>query len=336
VHLDDRSLPAYLKARGVPGLVGELSVEPAGEGNINFVRRVRGMGGGSVVVKHARPTLERFPEYSVTQERLCFERRYAEVVEELAPEVALLLPRVIDFDEELPAIVMEDLGDAPHLERLLLDDAALAEPLFELGHFLGRVHTASAPCARELVPRFANDELRSLHGEHIFTLPFEPNEFPIPDAVRQEACSLLASGTALKRIRALRRSYYESAEVLVHGDVQGTNVLVRGPGLRPGRGARPRRGARRAPARERGPGRGGAGAARRVRGRLPRPTGDGDDRRALGRVRRSGGASAHSGRRAAPFPARRGRCADRTEARRHDFTVAAWAPGPAHAGAKNP
>jgi 5-methylthioribose kinase len=212
----------------VPGLVGELSVEPAGEGNINFVRRVRGMGGGSVVVKHARPTLERFPEYSVTQERLCFERRYAEVVEELAPEVALLLPRVIDFDEELPAIVMEDLGDAPHLERLLLDDAALAEPLFELGHFLGRVHTASAPCARELVPRFANDELRSLHGEHIFTLPFEPNEFPIPDAVRQEACSLLASGTALKRIRALRRSYYESAEVLVHGDVQGTNVLVQG------------------------------------------------------------------------------------------------------------
>ena len=61
--LDEQTLPAYLVERGLAGPGESLSVEAAGDGNINWVRRVR-IGGArarSLVLKQARPALERFP-----------------------------------------------------------------------------------------------------------------------------------------------------------------------------------------------------------------------------------------------------------------------------------
>jgi 5-methylthioribose kinase len=226
VHLDDTTLSDYLAKRAIPGLCGQLRVEPAGEGNINYVRRVRSSEGISVVVKHARPALERFPEYRVTTERLLFEHRYGTIVRSLAPDVSEVLPEPLDFDAESPTLVMEDLGDATHLERALLAGAEVEAPLYVLGSFLGRVHAATRPAAAELAPRFRNDEMRALHGEHIFTLPFEPNDFPIPESLRWAAFAVLDGERVRPRIRELRGRYYDSAVALVHGDVQGTNVLL--------------------------------------------------------------------------------------------------------------
>jgi 5-methylthioribose kinase len=67
--------------------------------------------------------------------------------------------------------------------------------------------------------------MRELHGEHIFTLPFEPNDFPIPAEVRT-AAEALVRPCHRERIRALRRSYYQSGAALVHADVQPTNILL--------------------------------------------------------------------------------------------------------------
>jgi 5-methylthioribose kinase len=67
--------------------------------------------------------------------------------------------------------------------------------------------------------------MRELHGEHIFTLPFEPNEFPIPSEIRRAAGALV--GPKLReRIRALRQRYYKSRVALVHADVQPANILL--------------------------------------------------------------------------------------------------------------
>jgi 5-methylthioribose kinase len=228
VQLDDATLPAYLRSRALPGLGGRLRVESAGEGNINYVRRVRSSGGSSVVVKHARPALERFPEYRVTTERLVFEHRYGEVVRRLAPDVAGVLPEIFDFDSASPTLVMEDLGDAIHLESALLEGVGVDAALDELGRFLGRVHAATRPAAAELALAFQNDDLCALHGEHIFTLPFEPNDFPLPEGLCEGALALLDEADVLPAIGALRRMYYDSALALVHADVQGTNVLLQG------------------------------------------------------------------------------------------------------------
>lgn len=225
--LDDAGLPAWLEARGLITAAG-ARVEPAGDGNINWVRRVTAADGRRVIVKQARPALERFPQYQVDTRRIVFEARFGETLRRLVPGQARLLPRVFLFDEEARALVMEDVSPAERLDSLL--DAGRAQPatLFALGEFLGAVHRATAAEAPLLASRFENDEMRRLHGEHVFTLPFEPNDFPIEPRLRALADEILARPRLRAAIAELRTSYYGSRESLVHGDVQAGNVLVQG------------------------------------------------------------------------------------------------------------
>lgn len=205
-----------------------MRVEPAGEGNINYVRRVRDARGRSVVVKHAREALERFPEYRVHPRRLLFEHRYGEAVRRLADGVASVLPEEFDFDSDTPAIVMEDVCDSILLAEALAQGRASRDALEALGSFLGTVHSASAAQIASLEGLFDNAEMRELHGEHIFTLPFEPNDFGVKPVVADDALRRIERAGVRPRIRALRERYYASREALVHGDVQGTNVLLQG------------------------------------------------------------------------------------------------------------
>jgi len=227
IALDDAGLPAWLEAHGVLRAAG-ARVEPAGDGNINWVRRVTGADGARVIVKQARPALERFPQYRVDTMRIVFEARYGAVLRRIVPGQARVLPKVLLFDEPTRALVMEDVSPAERLDSLL--DSGRAEPatLFALGEFLGAVHRATAAEAPLLAPDFANDEMRKLHGEHIFTLPFAPNDFPIEPRLRALADEALSKPRVREVISELRASYYDSRQSLVHGDVQAGNVLVQG------------------------------------------------------------------------------------------------------------
>jgi len=227
--LDDAGLPAWLEARGVLKAAG-ARVEPAGDGNINWVRRVIAADGTRAVVKQARPALERFPQYQVDTARIVFEARYGEVLRRMVPGQARVLPRLLHFDESERALVMEDVQPAERLDALLDRGAAAPETSFALGEFLGAVHRATANVAVELAPQFANDEMRRLHGEHIFALPFAPNDFPIEPRLRALADDALARPELRERIAELRERYYAARECLVHGDVQAGNVLVQAGG----------------------------------------------------------------------------------------------------------
>ncbi len=228
VRIDDANIAAYLVAIGQARPGQPVAVIGAGDGNINFVRRVRIGGRRTLVVKQARAALERFPEYQVTTERIRFERRYGEVVAEHAPDVAPVLPGLLHFDDDERVLVMEDLGAGPRLDDELREGRIHADALHALGRFLGVVHRATIPLAQELAQHFGNDEMRSLHGEHIFSLPYQPNDFPLSTELRAEAEKQLAAEGVRERILALRTRYYQTARALVHADVQAGNVLLQG------------------------------------------------------------------------------------------------------------
>ncbi len=227
MHLDDQNIRDYLQQSGWLGEHDPITVEPAGDANINYVRRVRKASGESVVVKQARLSLERFPQYQVTTDRMLFEHRYGQVVRQLVPSVASSLPAVYHFDMPNRVLMMEDLGDAPRLDQLLDSGEVPIPALQNLGEYLAVVHATTHSMLADLGSEFDNLEMRSLHGEHIFTLPFQENDFPVPAAVRDHARQLL-SEPILQRIHELRDCYYQSAEALVHGDVQSGNLLIQG------------------------------------------------------------------------------------------------------------
>jgi 5-methylthioribose kinase len=224
--LEEATLPAYLQARGLLAPGEPVEVEPAGDGNINWVRRVRS-GRRSWVVKQARPALERFPQYRVSTERIVFEARWLETVRAL--DDAEVCPRVACFDAAARVLVLEDLGTAPRLDALLAGGGPAATELAasaasRLAGFLGRVHGATRDPG--LAARFANDEMRRLHGDHVFVLPFRENDFPLPAPVRARAEGLWRDPHLAEATAAAYRRYLEPRGALVHGDVQAGNVLL--------------------------------------------------------------------------------------------------------------
>ncbi len=114
VLLDDTSVVPYLGDTGLFDRGESLTVEPAGDGNINWVRRVRS-GSKSVIVKQARSALEKFPEYSADPARLSCEARYFEIAGALSDDG--VLPAVLHFDEANHVLVLQDIGDVPGWAR---------------------------------------------------------------------------------------------------------------------------------------------------------------------------------------------------------------------------
>ncbi|HEY8157042.1 MAG TPA: hypothetical protein VII72_23150 [Myxococcota bacterium] len=223
IALREADLPGYLASLGLLTPGEPVIVEPAGEGNINWVRRVRSSARPySVVVKQARPALERFPEYRVSTRRIEFEARWYACVAPFDREG--LCPRVHRFDAERKTLVLEDLAGAERLDAVLARGDDATRVAAALGRFLGAVHAGTRDPS--LAARFENAEMRALHGEHIFALPFRANDFPLSPALRRRASALAADADLLRRIDAAHVRYRELAIALVHADVQPTNVLV--------------------------------------------------------------------------------------------------------------
>jgi 5-methylthioribose kinase len=227
--LRDDTLPEYLRSLGLAGEHDRIAVEPAGDGNINWVRRARIEGGGrSWVVKQARPALERFPQYRASSERIVFEARYYEVARRLDEDA--VCPRVVHFDEPRRTLILEDLGGAERLDHALARGADGSAALVRLARFLAAVHAATR--VADLAARFANDEMRRLHGDHVFHLPFHDNDFALAAPVRERALRLQADAPLVRVAARAYARYLEPRGALVHGDVQAGNVLLAAGGAK--------------------------------------------------------------------------------------------------------
>ena len=222
IRLDDRTLPEYLHSAGLVAAGEAVTVEAAGDGNINWVRRVRA-GGRSFVVKQARGSLERFPEYHAPTERIVCEARYYETVRPLDRDG--VCPAVLRFDESQRVLVLEDLGAVQRLDAALADGLDARASAARIACFLGAVHAATATDPA-LADRFPNDGMRRLHGEHIFVLPFHANEFPLPPAVLERAREIWRDARVAAIAAEAYDRYLTPRGALVHGDVQAGNVLL--------------------------------------------------------------------------------------------------------------
>ena len=229
--LSEANLPEYLRSLGLARPGEAVRVEPAGDGNINWVRRatVEASPARSYVVKQARPALERFPQYQAPTERIVCEARYLEHVR--AWDEDEVCPRVIRFDEPNRVLVLEDLGAAERLDHALARGGDASPALTVLAAFLGRVHRATRGDA-SLALRFANEPMQRLHGAHIFELPYQANDFVLPPRTAARAATLRADGPLCARAERAYERYLTPVGALIHGDVQAGNILLPAGGVK--------------------------------------------------------------------------------------------------------
>jgi len=223
VHLLDAPSPAldgYLRDRGwVPRSSRVVALEPAGEGNMNLVRRARLDTGDTLVLKHGRPFVEKYPSIAAPEGRTSVEGRfYAHV--QTAPEVARMMPRFLGFDAGPRILALEDCagrdcsyvyGGTPLADDLLV---AAAE-------YLAALHRM--PLDADASRAFGNHEMRALNHAHIFDIPLHDDTGVDLDALCPGLSSAARAVRADRRfvatVHALGREYLSAdGPALLHGD----------------------------------------------------------------------------------------------------------------------
>jgi 5-methylthioribose kinase len=188
-----------------------VSVEKAGEGNMNCTARVRTTD-RTFILKQARPWVEKYPQIPAPADRALIEGRFYSAVAK-HPAVGGRMPALLWMDEAARLLAFEDLGAAAdyfpmYAGRMTMSDQTLQE----LIDYLSRLHRI--PLANADRAALANHDMRALNFEHIFSLPMRADNGLNLDAITP---SLAAAGETLKQDAAYQQAVRQLGERYLHG-----------------------------------------------------------------------------------------------------------------------
>jgi 5-methylthioribose kinase len=193
-----------------------VSVEKAGEGNMNFVMRVV-TNKRSIIVKQARPWVEKYPQVAAPIERVAVEAQFYQAIQSDSL-LKSYTPQYLGYDATQFIMVMEDLGECSDFTFAYQKGKYLTqEDMMPLVAFISQLH------ALPKVDFPLNTNMKQLNHEHIFNYPFEEeNRFDL-DAVQG---GLQALSLPYKRNKPLKKAIHALGDVylrtegvaLIHGD----------------------------------------------------------------------------------------------------------------------
>jgi 5-methylthioribose kinase len=226
VLADDAGLATvrdFLVARRLATPAEPLTLERPGASNMNCVWRAR-LPGRSLIVKQARPWVEKYPTIAAPVERTEAEARFYRLAA-TDPAVAARLPAVLEHDASSHVIVLADLAPATSLESCYAGPVRLAAAeLDDLAATINRLHRLALPAAETAGLR--NHAMRALNHAHIFDLPlradgpFDAFLESITPGLADLARELRGDDANVGRVAALGQRYLNRDHPhLLHGDL---------------------------------------------------------------------------------------------------------------------
>ena len=211
-----------------------LACEEIGDGNLNYIFRIRETGSGrSLIVKQAGATARISDEFAVSPDRNRIEYEILRLQNELAPG---LVPEVYHYDPENNCLAMEDLSDHRIMRDALLDREQFPRFADDASTFLARTQLLTSDLAmdpkekKRRVARFVNPDPCQITEDLIYTEPFNDVRGrnavfpPNADFVARE----LYGDPELRRETAeLKLDFMTAAESLIHGDLHTGSIFVR-------------------------------------------------------------------------------------------------------------
>lgn len=194
-----------------------LAVERAGEGNMNLTLRVTTTR-RSVILKQARPWVEKYDHIAAPWDRAVFEQRFYGKTAALAG-VAERMPALLGADDLSRTLLLEDLGTAGDYADLYAGGPLSEAELDAVGTFLAALHggTRGRPD-----PTFANRDMRALNHAHIYMLPLSGQlDLPLDDheaGLADAAARLRRDDTYVDSMRRTGERYLMDGPCLLHGD----------------------------------------------------------------------------------------------------------------------
>jgi 5-methylthioribose kinase len=194
-----------------------VGLEKPGEGNMNFLVRVR-TDSGSFIAKQSRPWVEKYPTIGAPPERIFVEAAFYERLKR-DDFFDKFVPSIIGFDAKNMILAMEDLGEATDFTFLYKNGSSLsASDTNSLIEFISRLHNSVS--TNESFPD--NTSLKKLNHIHIFEYPYSRNngfDLNVIQHGLQELSYKYKDNESLKQIvKGLGEMYLGKGKTLVHGD----------------------------------------------------------------------------------------------------------------------
>lgn len=210
---------------------GEIlfSSEPAGEGNMNLVLRIK-TNLRSVILKQSKPYVRKYPQIEAPINRIKIERAYYFLVED-EPILKSFSPKVLAYFPESYLLILEDLGLGSDFSFLYSGKNTIDQgTLKDLADYLNTLHGLQI----EDFPD--NSSMKILNHEHIFNFPFaEENGFDL-DSIQpglQEISLDFKRDKELKdALTKLGDRYLSDGNTLLQGDFYPGSWLKMEDGLK--------------------------------------------------------------------------------------------------------
>ncbi|HHX92835.1 MAG TPA: S-methyl-5-thioribose kinase [Clostridiales bacterium] len=210
----------------------QLVAEEIGDGNINYVYRIKDKDSGkSIIVKHAENELRIYKARFVGTERNRIEYEVLELQRKLAPDY---IPELYLYDEENNNIFMEDMQGYENMRYELCDHKIFPHVAGHLADFCARVYmnttdmVVGAMEKKELVKRYTNVYPCEITERHVLTEPYqdldENGVCPENDAFMRKM--IYENEELHARVGVLKDRFQTKAQALIHGDLHTGSIFV--------------------------------------------------------------------------------------------------------------
>src|SRR6187431_2252889 len=144
-----------------------IGLEKPGEGNMNFLVRVR-TESGTIIIKQSRPWVEKYPQIEAPVERIFVEATFYETLKQ-DHFFDRFVPALIGFDAKNFLLAMEDLGEGTDFTFLYNKGGSLStSEQRSLIEFISHLHNSAL--TTNSYPD--NADLKKLNHTHIFEYPY--------------------------------------------------------------------------------------------------------------------------------------------------------------------
>ncbi|PTQ55583.1 MAG: 5-methylthioribose kinase [Candidatus Carbobacillus altaicus] len=223
----------YVKEKGFFTNDARLEAKEIGDGNINFVFRVRDTESGkSLIIKQGGEMARISDEFKLSSDRVRIEYEMLTFYNERVPD---LVPEVLAYDDRMHCFVSEDLGSLTIMRDALLARRRLPHFAEHITTFLVETLFYTTDIAmdpkekKRWVGKFINPDLCEITEDLVYTEPytdyrhrndlFEPNRAWIERMFYEDK--------ALRReVAQLKWQFMTEAQALIHGDLHTGSIFV--------------------------------------------------------------------------------------------------------------
>jgi len=214
----------------------ELIIKDIADGNLNLVYSItdRDDPENTILIKQALPHLRVVEEWKLIKERLEFEAKYYQVVDELGVG---FIPEFYGYDDAMCVIMMENLNNHIILRKGITEGKIYPDAGKDVGLFLGKMlyqtsdfHMDYFHKVKETI-RFSNPHLCDLTHLAIFTGPFTPGKagalpLEINPLINSQVLSYRDDQELKTSVMAMKYDFMTKAQALLHGDLHSGSLMV--------------------------------------------------------------------------------------------------------------